>query len=245
MEPRKHYSRSPIAEAVINLRVELPDGVALTTLTGVHQPIEADYPKLQDILVFQGQMTASPSVATTASQTQIGYGCLSGDEKQAFQARLDGFTFSRLAPYDCWETFRDEAMRLWHIYRELTQPKAITRVAIRYINRVDVPLPLGDLKEYLRTVPEVSPDLSQGLSGYFMQLQIPQEDIKGMLVLNEAIVPPTQPDSVSILLDIDLYQEIDIPHDEAGLWAAIEKLHDRTDLVFEACITDRTRELIH
>jgi uncharacterized protein (TIGR04255 family) len=52
----------------------------------------------------------------------------------------------------------------------------ITRLVVRYINKIDIPLPVGDLKEYLRTFPEVSSDLPQGLSGYFLQLQIPQED---------------------------------------------------------------------
>ncbi len=245
MQSRKHYSRPPITEAVIDLRVELPDEVTLDTLKRLHLNVEADYPNRQEFLIIQGQMTAGASVGATASQTQVGYGFSSRDQKMFFQARLDGFSFSRLAPYDCWEAFRDEAQRLWSIYRSATQPKAITRQAVRYINRLDIPLPIGDLKDYLRTVPEVSPDLSQGLSGYFMQLQIPQEDINGMLVLNEAIAPPLQPDVVSVILDIDLFRERNISDDEAGIWEFMEQLHARTDRIFEACITERTRELIN
>ena len=103
--------------------------------------------------------------------------------------------------------------------------------------------PFEDFKDYLRTVPEVSPDLPQGLSGYFMQLQIPQEDLRAMLILNQAIIPPPTPKVVSVLLDIDLGREIELPDTEAA-WDVLEQLHTRTDQVFEACITDRTRELI-
>jgi uncharacterized protein (TIGR04255 family) len=71
--------------------------------------------------------------------------------------------------------------------QSVTKPKLINRLALRYVNRLDLPLPVGDLKYYLRTVPEVSPDLPQGLSGYFMQLQIPQEDISAILILNQAL----------------------------------------------------------
>jgi uncharacterized protein (TIGR04255 family) len=116
------------------------------------------------------------AVGTTASQAQVGYDFPSGDGKQIFQARLDGFAFSRLAPYDCWESFRDEGRRLWEIYRTVAQPEVVTRIGVRYINRLDLPLQNLDFKHYLRTVPEVSPDLPQGLSGYFMQLRIPLED---------------------------------------------------------------------
>ncbi|HEY9871927.1 MAG TPA: TIGR04255 family protein [Candidatus Obscuribacterales bacterium] len=243
MPSSKHYSRAPITEALIDLRAELPDGVTLATLIDVHSIIKADYPMRQELMIFQGKMVAGASVGATASQTQTGYGFSSSDRKQTFQARLDGFTFSRLAPYDRWETFRGEAQRLWSIYQSATNPKRISRVALRYINRLDLPFPFEDFKDYLRTVPEVSPDLPQGLSGYFMQLQIPQDDLRAMLVLNQAIIPPPSPDVVSVLLDIDLGREIELPDTEAA-WDVLEQLHTRTDQVFEACITDLTRELI-
>ncbi|MBD1923548.1 TIGR04255 family protein [Microcoleus sp. FACHB-831] len=245
MHAPKHYSQAPITEAAISLRLELPDDVTLATLTDVHLAIKAAYPMSQDILAFQGQMLAGASVGATASQTQIGYNFLSSDQKHSFQARLDGFTFSRLAPYERWETFRDEAQRLWNIYRSVANPKSISRLALRYINRLDFPLPLDDLKDYLRTVPEVSADLPQGLSGYFMQLQIPQVDLTAMLLLNQAIIPPQNPNVVSVLLDIDLFRDSDFPSEEKALWEILEQLHIRTDQVFEACITDRTRELIN
>ncbi|MFE1744384.1 TIGR04255 family protein [Coleofasciculus sp. H7-2] len=245
MQARKHYSRAPITEAVIDLRVQLPEEVKLDTLAQVYLTIQTDYPIREDMFVVEGLMIAGASVGATASQTQIGYRFSSSNQKQIFQARLDGFSFSQLAPYDSWETFREQAHRLWSIYRSLTNPKAIARIAVRYINRLDIPLPLNDFKDYLRTVPEVSPDLPQGLSGYFMQLQIPQHDLEAMLVLNQAIVPPPAPDVVSVLLDIDVFRERDIPNDQVGLWNYLEQLHIRTDQVFEACITDRTRELIN
>lgn len=244
MPSLKHYSRAPITEALIDLRVELPDGVTLATLTDVHSSIKADYPMLQELMIFQGQMVAGASVGATASQTQVGYIFSSSDQKQIFQARLDSFTFSQLAPYDRWDTFRNEAQRLWSIYQSVTKPKCVSRLALRYINRLDLPLPFEDLKDYLRTVPEVSPDLPQNLSGYFMQLQIPQEDLRAMLILNQALIPPPSLDVVSVLLDIDINREIELPDTET-VWDVLEQLHTRTDQVFEACITDCTRELIN
>ncbi|MHC5825617.1 MAG: TIGR04255 family protein, partial [Nostoc sp.] len=129
--------------------------------------------------------------------------------------------------------------------QSLTNPKTILRLAVRYINRLDIPLPIGDLKEYLRTFPEVSANLPQGLSGYFMQLQIPQDNLGAMLVLNETIVSPPAPDVVSVLLDIDIFKERDIPNYEVEIWDFVEQLHNLADEVFEACITERTRELIN
>jgi uncharacterized protein (TIGR04255 family) len=93
-------------------------------------------------------------------------------------------------------------------------------------------------------VPEVSPDLPQGLSDYFMQLQIPQEDLEGMLVLNETLMPPPEDNVVSVLLDIDLFCEVNFPGDKNAQWDLLEQLRVRKNEVFEACITDSTRRLL-
>lgn len=245
MQARKYYSRTPITEAVIDIRVELLPEVQPDFLVQVQSSIQAEYPERENMFILEGLMMVGDSVAARANQSQIGYRFVSSDHKQILQTRLDGFTFSRLAPYECWEKFRDEAKRLWSIYESLTNPKTIVRLAVRYINRLDIPLPVGDLKEYLRTFPEVSADLPQGLSGYFMQLQIPQDNLGAILVLNETIVPPPVPDIVSVLLDIDIFKEGNVPNNEVEIWGFLEQLHKLADEVFEACITERTRELIN
>ena len=244
MQQRSHYSRAPITEAVIDLRVELLPEATLAEFSNMYDCIEANYPKCENLLVFEGQMMVGASVGATAIQTQIGYTYSSADGKQIVQARRDGFAFSRLAPYENWETFQAEAKRLWATYQSVIHPKLVNRLAVRYVNRLDLPLPLHDLKEYLQTVPEVAPGPFQALSGYFMQLQIPQPDIAASLVLNQAIIPPPTPDVVAILLDLDLFQDISSPRDETFIWYALEQLHTRLDEVFESCITDNTRELI-
>lgn len=246
MNPNLHYSRSPLTEAVIDVRVALPDTITLETLAQIQAGQEDSYPTRQNAIFVQGQLSVNRDVPpATVSRTHTGYRFVSQDERQVIQARLDGFTFSRLAPYESWESFRDEGQRWWLRYRELTQPKTIQRVAVRYINRLDLPLPLNDFKDYLRTVPEVSPDMPQALDGYFMQLRLPQPDLKATLLLNEALIPPPPtPQTIPVLLDIDLFREVDSPQTEMELWAYFEQLRLRKNDIFEACITEKMRELI-
>jgi uncharacterized protein (TIGR04255 family) len=98
--------------------------------------------------------------------------------------------------------FATEARRLWDLYRSVARPSKLIRLAVRYINRIDIPLPLNDFKDYLRTVPEVSPALPQGLTGYFMHLEIPLADIKSLALINETIIEPASQNVVSVVLDI-------------------------------------------
>lgn len=244
MPERAPYSKAPITEALVDIRVALPGEITVADLARVDIGEEIGYSQRRNRFAIEGQIAIGEQVGTATRQTHVGYDFLSGDERQIVQVRLDGFTFSRLAPYDRWETFRKEARRLWELYRAIVEPVSVTRVAVRYINRLDLPLPLEDFKDYLRTVPEVSSDLPQGLSGLLMQLAIPQEDLGAVLLLNEALLPSPDPDTVSILLDIDLFRELETSIDEEELWRILDQFRVRKNDVFEACITEQTRELI-
>jgi uncharacterized protein (TIGR04255 family) len=244
MQERRRYSRAPITEAMIDLRVSPSQEATLAALTALHANIAENYPNKEALLVVQGEMRAGASVGATASQTQVGFAFASSDSRQIIQARLDGFSFSRLAPYEHWEVFRDEAMRLWEIYQAIMSPTAINRLAVRYINRLDIPLPFRDFKDYLRTFPEIPSDLSESISGYFMQLQIPKPEIEANLVLNQGVIPLPDDSVVSVLLDIDLFRFCDDLSNDSSFWDILEVLHEGIDQIFEACITDEMRELI-
>jgi uncharacterized protein (TIGR04255 family) len=76
-----------------------------------------------------------------------------------------------------------------------------------------------------------------------MQLHQPHDDIKAMCIINQALVPPEMPETVGVILDVDLYRTSDLPQDEDGIWSMFDLLRDRKDDVFEGCITEKTREL--
>ena len=244
MQGSRHYSRAPITEAIIDLKVTLPEGFSVDDLENIHAHISDHFPIKEPIHAASLLFQPGPSIKIDASRAQHGFLFRSGDGLRIFQATLSGFTFNRLAPYDTWEEFSSDARRLWEVYKDVCKPSSVIRAAVRFINRLDLPGPTLDFKEYLRTVPEASPDLPQGLSGFFMQLQIPQEDLDCMLIINEAFTSPTSPEVVSVILDFDLFREHIWQSDDEDTWRFIEKLRYRKNLAFEASITDKTRRLI-
>lgn len=244
MQASRHYSKAPITEAIIDLRVTLPQGFSLEQLADIQARISDRFPTKEPIHVGTLMFEAGPNIKIEAGRQQNGFLFRSKDGLMVFQATLGGFTFNRLAPYTSWEEFSGEARHLWEIYKDVCRPSSVNRAAVRYINRLDLPGPLLDFKDYLRTVPEVSPDLPQGLSTFFMQLHIPQEDLNCMLIINEAFMPPTSPELVSVLLDIDLFREQVWQSGDKEVWNFLEQLRHRKNEVFNACITDKTKELI-
>jgi uncharacterized protein (TIGR04255 family) len=242
----RHYEHAPITEAVIELQCELPSDTQNADLLMVCDQIKSDYPKKSD--QHEAQVVVDTLVGNTRStQKLIGYRLLSHDERQIVQIRLNAFAFSRLAPYERWETMRAEAFRLWKVYRAALSPTRITRVGVRYINRVDVPSnnPLEgiDLDQYFETAPRIAAALPQRMTNFFMRLQIPIDGTGASAILTETAVPSPAVGQVSTILDIDTF--IQPEHfDEESAWKAADFLRDQKNRFFEACITEKVRELI-
>lgn len=250
MNPVTRYEKAPITEALLDIRVKGPEP-SLEQLATLQAQVGDSYPHRKSLFVTEIEIGSNSAdevpILNSQNGAQRGWAFLSTDKLQIWQVQREGFTFSRLAPYDCWDSFRNEARRLWEITRPVLGPEAVARVALRYINRLELPLPLKDFKDYLRTAPEVSPELPQGLSAYFMQLQIPQDDIRAMIILNQSLLPSPpgrEPGTATVLLDIDVSRTRELSEDERGLWSYFEELHTSKNKIFEGCITDRTRELI-
>lgn len=239
-----HYAKAPITEATIDLRMTLPDGATMAQLEELRQALGEQYPESQQ--VYQDQLLFSVgSHHNTAEQQSrhIGFRLVSADKHKIAHIRLDGCAFTLLHPYDRWEPFRDDARALWNLYREILRPTSIRRVSVRYINRLNIPFASVELKKYLRTVPEISADLPQMVLSYFMQLIIPQEHIQAVAAINQAIVRADTPDTTSVILDIDVFRDLNIPADES-VWNLFEQLRDSKNAIFKACLTPEAEALI-
>lgn len=104
MPTERHYSRAPITEAVLDIRAQLPPWQSVEALGAVHVDERDRYPHRKEIRRVSGEFmsTAEGSLSASTHQSVIGYRFTSKDDRQLFQARLDGFAFNRLEPYERW-----------------------------------------------------------------------------------------------------------------------------------------------
>jgi uncharacterized protein (TIGR04255 family) len=254
MEEQPHYPNAPIVEAIIDLRVKQADGVGVNNFSQFVELNRDLYPYKEEVSNILGkavfQVGESFDSQSSITSHPIGFRLTDKNKRYVVQARIDGFTFSALEPYDCWDTFCGEAKRLWENYKEISTVENIWRVAVRYINRLNLPITDGglDLQDFLATSPLIAKTEGQQVSGFFMQLQLWQADLNSMLILNEAVAPPSDDLHMSILFDVDLFQEkVTEPwsiKDEQSVWDLLNILRKRKNAFFEASITDKIRELI-
>lgn len=243
-----HFPNAPITEALIDIRVKLPPQTDLAKLAVFHDAIKQRYPAKQERVSWRGHIEVKASPVAQVSQSAAGgtdgYLFTSVDGRQVVQARLDGFTLSRLKPYDKWEALRDEAHELWQQYIRTASPEAVTRVALRYINRIEIPLPIRDFKEYILTTPEIAPDLPQGLGSFFMRLVIPDAQAQAVAIVTETVEPIEESSNrLPLIFDIDVFRMAAFDVQGKALWETLDQLHDLKNDIFFKSITPKAKEL--
>lgn len=244
----KRYKSAPIIEAVIEIRIEPPESFGKAAVEKLAESFKPEFPKQAPMRLLQMGMAAqnqAEDAIFTSSQGVIGYRLSKDDDSRILQVRRDGLAYSHLAPYTEWTTFRAEASPLWKRYRAAVPEAKLARCALRYINRVDIPGAKIEPFDYFTLYPKIPDQLpQQDVIGMVMNLQMPQPDIECVAVLNQALVEPAKPGNISIVFDIDIFRLGIETWQDSQVWAFLDKLRDRKNEIFEACITDRTRELI-
>jgi uncharacterized protein (TIGR04255 family) len=235
---------APIIEAVIDIRVKARDDLTVEQLDAIHDSISDQYPNKKARHKWEGRFEFKKGEPPISSGTEAidGYIFTSADQKQVFQARLDGFTFSRLKPYKTWEHLRDEAYKIWLRYKEITSPE-ITRVALRYINKIEIPLPIRDFSEYLNAAPIIPKGLPQGVSSFLTRVVIHEPVIDAFAIITHALEQIINPNILPIILDIDVFKQKSEGISEKDAWDTLEKLRYFKNKIFFENITEKTKEI--
>lgn len=237
------YKRPPITEAVIELRLEQPlPGAEVQKLL---QRFKGEYEFSEDFVAYGVQVDLAARRANFEEQSS-GYKLWSADRADVLLVTSAHMSCSRLAPYVGWDTFRARAEDHWRIWKRVTGYRKISRIGVRFINRIDVPAARGEevrISEYLRVRPE-APAVRRMVS-YAMQISAPLEEDNCRLVINSSLVPSPLVDHLSMILDIDVSCEGEPPQKDDEIWALIGRIRVHKNQIFEESVTDKARELFN
>lgn len=252
MASERHLNKAPITEAVIDVRVKLPaehqDVMQIAKFTHeIQRQFSGRFLEEKHIREMQVRFETGPPARQESSSSHVGYRYDSQDGKHVIQAKIDGFTFSWLKPYEDWEALRQAALTTWQIYRDTLNPDAITRVAARFINQFEIPGPGIDFDHYLTAAPPIPKELPQGYAGFLTRLAIPDPINEATILITQSFQPGINPSVVPVLLDIDVFKDKLIENEGVGwdrmAWDTIDKLRAIKNKVFFESITEKTAEL--
>jgi uncharacterized protein (TIGR04255 family) len=237
---------APITEALIDIRVKLHSEIDVKIIDSIYDSIKEQYPERleQKITGAQFEFKAGDTGEIKPIEAKInGYRYISSDKKRIVQTMLDGFTFSWLHPYIKWENLRNEANRLWKFYADITSPESITRVALRYINNLNIPMPIEDYSDYLTAPPIVPEELPQGVGSFLTRVVIHEPSIDAHAIITQALDRIVDPKVAPVILDIDVFKLKTEGIEEKDAWETLEKLRNFKNKIFFSSISNKLKEM--
>lgn len=242
----RQLSNPPIVEALIDLRTVLPEDFSAEAFRDMHEQLKDRFPKVQPLRAFEGKVEFNQGriSQSAADRGVMGYRFQSDDDSRIVQFRHDGFTLNHLTPYQGWDQLRAEAESLWQCYVSAANPERVERIATRYINHIELPIPTGDLREHLTEPPEIPDGLPQVLTEYFQRIVIADHEDNLAANLVQAI-PPSQDESdgtITVILDIDAYAVEAHEPASPALWERFEVLREFKNQAFFGSLQESTVE---
>jgi uncharacterized protein (TIGR04255 family) len=242
----EHYPNAPIQEALIDIQVTAPPDFAIGQLKSFGQGLEKHFPEVQEnVQLIHGLQFSlgGESQTFSSSKTVDGYLFKSKTDGKTIQARRDSFTFNKLRPYTDWKDFGSEAKELWQRYSELAKPVAIRRLGLRYINRIEVPQGILDLREICLLFPDIPQTIPQGLAEFFQRFVAPKDNglISAVSLALDYLRPEARP---AIILDIDVFCMIgNATIQSEAMWSRFEEMRVLKNEIFSASLTEKAKAL--
>ena len=243
---RRKYSNPPIEEALVEFRFVPGPEWDLTIPGKLHQhpTIKDRYPgkpRTQNVVeaALQSGPGQSSNLAVRGGVSRVQLVDESGNH--LITVGFDVLSVNVLRPYDGWEQFRPRIDAALQAYAEVAAPSGVSRVGVRYINKIIFAEKKINMDAYFRCGPSPVPELPSEIAGYMTRVEFLYEDkVKLLFTLASIDVPEGQS---AFLLDLDLIWESTDAKELDMIMSVVDDLHEREGAAFEAVITDRTREV--
>lgn len=238
MATKRHLEKAPIREALIDIRCQRParmDIVAgfATGLAGEGDRVSDLWEATMELRVEQ-QQPPTPSHTAALIGKRIDY----GNRREVAQLRTAGCTYSRLAPYDTWEEMADKAFSLWAGFANAVQFETVERIAIRYINSLQLPLPILDFADYLNVPPRIPDGLPQEVLGFMGRIAFKRDE--DIATVTQVVESGTLDGKfINFLIDIEVVTKCDHRAlDTVAIRTTAERLREFKNDVFFGFVKD-------
>jgi len=244
--------KAPIVEGLIQFQVKQNQGMSVETTKYFADKLKDRYKiagELRDLrarlVLKQHPKDQPPAPPQPISLKHLGYRLERQDPVFIVHATVGELMVSRLKPYSNWEDLQFEMEQLWRVYCDICKPEAVTRVATRFINQLELPTENLDLEDYLTSPPSIPKKLPQAFEEFLTRIVIPHDETGARIAVSLATGTPVPVGkTLPIMLDIDVFKaNLDLPVGSDEIWALLARMRDLKNKTFFSSVTEKALEL--
>lgn len=234
----RKYKNSPIIEALCEFQFE-PDPQWDLVMPGlIYDELKDTFPKREHRVVVN---------APTDTRAHFPYGeavnFLREDERAAILVGPNVLSVNHLRPYPNWDQFLPLIKRGLAAYLKVAEPKNLRSVELRYINDIEIAGRNAELGDYFNLRPSIEQSSLQKFAAFITGIQLPYEGSKDTLKIEMQGSYNDENISTLITIDLDYLLAESGNISLANVFDWIDTAHDRIEKAFEACITDKARQM--
>lgn len=239
---RRKYKKTPIVEVIFEIQFNEPQE-DLTIWGRFHDKIKHDYPekkKGERISVIRKDDDDSNSVEIIKSDAMR---FSKKDVSEIIQLTNDLLTINALSKcYQGYESFRTLIITALNAYTEVAELVSFKQFKLRYINIISLPAKDGEieLKDFFNYYPEIKDQIFYDFSLQF-ELEAHHNRHEAYVVISS--LPESRMGEIGFLIDINNTFHINTKINEPYILTLLNEAHENTGRIFEALITEQTRDL--
>jgi uncharacterized protein (TIGR04255 family) len=237
----------PIIEALIDFRVLLSAPISKDSLRPLIEEVRQEFPEVHEQQHFEAAFRVEDGrmVPPEAREIFQGVRLTKNDGNRQVQFRTDGFTFNNVGQYIGGDALIAEALALWPRYVAVARPDKVTRLAMRYINRLmDLPWRQGDpFGRFLGAAAELPEPGPQAVTEFLSRTVA--HDARGpTAIVTQNFGPGPDPQHpFQITLDVDVFVQELLPTEPAELRPKLDTLRDVKNRAFFSLLTEEAVKL--
>jgi uncharacterized protein (TIGR04255 family) len=237
--------RPPINEALVDLRFLSDQRIDIEVLKPLRERLQQRFPKVDERNQFAAEFRVEAGKLLSPNVRDLGRGLwmTSSDGSRIVQFRPDGFTFNNvgLGSYLGGDALLEQSLECWSMFAEITRATTVTRIALRYLNRLDLPLRPGDeFRQFLTAPPELPEGAPQSVSGFLSRV-VSHDDAGATVVVTQKLDTVESP--VPVIVDVEAFFTGDFGIDAESLRTRLETLRRVKNETFFALITEEAVKL--
>ncbi len=247
MTEGKRYKNPPIEEALCEFRFKPSREWDLTIPGKLQTELGQEYTgRTRQQTVFELGLEAQEGQRSNFRYGQLAkIHLLSKDETRSVGVGPDVLSIHMLRPYQSakhpgptgWDEFRTRIAAALDAYWKVSAPVGVSRISMRYINKIVVPQKAASAENYLRSALPRVDGLPDRMSNFVSRVEYSDDDRRLVLSQGSIDAPP------GFLLDLDVIWEHTDPVSRDAALTKVDDLRAQERVAFEAVITDASRRL--
>ncbi len=234
-------SNPPIIEAVIQFDFENDSENWIERLLSMHEEIKSEFPNKDEEKSTKFSLdSGNPDISETTTSGLIFRGV--NGSTSLFTSQKT-FAFVRSNNYSNWEDFTASTLAYWKILNSHLPISSISRRSARFINRIMLPMPLIDIKDWLNTYLVINPESSKELQSYSVNYSHLIEDSNILVNVMHTMGNP-KTDRLPFFIDIDIIDSNIVNGTQNEIESALEQFRTIKNNVFFLGLTEKTINLL-